>query len=178
MWFVNQYSPPFFPQQYYSRLALNFQACAHLRVTSANGLTPVMDRAGGRDRKPVTTPSRPLITPQTQVTSVPHWRVTDWIDFVILWTHGTRIEGITCQMALKSLKRHSSLSSLISTFKSYWLWMFSLVLRLLHESEFHTEWGPTPESPAPPFVPLLPDSVSDNTTLPATFVLSSSLMSV
>lgn len=56
-----------FSQQYYSRLALNFQAGAHLRVTSANGLTPVMDRVGGRDRKPVTTLSRQLITLQTQV---------------------------------------------------------------------------------------------------------------
>lgn len=44
--------------------------------------------------------------------------------------------------------------------------MLSCVLRLLHESEFqsgvHTEWGPTPESNALPFIPLLPDSVSDN----------------
>lgn len=44
--------------------------------------------------------------------------------------------------------------------------MFPLVLRLLYESEFqsgvHTEWGPTPEPPTSPFIPLLPDSVSDD----------------
>lgn len=57
-------------QQYYSCLALYFQAHAHLRAASANGLTPVMDRAGGRDTKPVTALSHPLITPRKQVKSL------------------------------------------------------------------------------------------------------------
>ena len=127
-------------QQYYSQLALNFQAGAHLRVTSASGRTPVMDRVGGRDRKPVTTQSRPVITLQEQVTLVAYCMFIDKMTW--LWNHHNYTLHV-CRFG-----------------------MFSVVLRLLHDSEcqsgVHTEWGPSPESHTPLVIPLLPDSVSDN----------------
>lgn len=78
-WSVNQYSPPSFTEHRCSRLSLNFQVRALLRITSANGLTSVKDRPVGRDWKPVTTPSHPLTTPQTQVTLVAYW-IVYWRD--------------------------------------------------------------------------------------------------
>lgn len=79
IYIIKQYSPPF-SQLYYSHLPLNFQVSAHLRVTNANGLIPVKDRAGGTDRNPATIPDHPLITLQRQVT---FWFLIDWW---ILWT--------------------------------------------------------------------------------------------
>lgn len=46
-----------------------------MRVTNVNGLIPVKDRAGGRDKSPTTIPDHPLITLQTQVT---FWLLIDW----------------------------------------------------------------------------------------------------
>ena len=62
-------------------------------------------------------------------------------------------------------------------FKSFWCMMFCLVLRLLHESTCQPgvkmEWSTAPESPALPFISLLPDSVSDIKRLISLIIIQS-----
>lgn len=71
-----------------------FQVPARLRGMTVAGMTPVLDKWSGRDRKPVMTPSHPVITQQMQVIEM-----TDWTSF---WT--------SC---IRSLASHSAVHVLI-----------------------------------------------------------------
>ena len=114
------FSPPLFPAVLLMTFLTSMQVHAHLRVINANGLTPVKDRARGRDRKPATPPSRPLITPQTQVTLVDKLL----IHCLILWIHRKRNQLITCRSSelipVQLLNQHVRS-------KCCWCRMFSLV---------------------------------------------------
>lgn len=116
-----------------------FQVPAHLRGTSAAGMTPVVDSWSGRGRKPVMTPSRPAITQQIQVIEAADWTFFNTVH-------------------ARSNKTSSSASYSAHDFT------FPVIPRLLYEGEFQpgvpSEWGSTPESTTPPFISLLPDSVS------------------
>lgn len=63
-----------------------FKVPARLRGTTVAGMPPVLDKWSGRDRKPVMTPSHPVITQQVQVIEM-----IDWTSFKAaasaLWHH-------------------------------------------------------------------------------------------
>lgn len=50
-----------------------FKVPARLRGTTVAGMPPVLNKWSGRDRKPVMTPSHPVITQQMQVIEMTDW---------------------------------------------------------------------------------------------------------
>lgn len=121
-----------------------FQVPARLRGTSAAGMTPVVVRWSGRGSNDTIPPSDHTTTTGDR---------SNWL--CVLW-HSAGLEAT--KLVPRHLIRH--MSGIDST--------FPVISRLLHEGEFqpriHTEWGSTPESATPRFIPLLPDSVSDART--------------
>lgn len=96
-----------------------------------------------------------------------HQRATHWSHYTNRWLRA-RVVGLTGWLNDRLVQLLTMITQLLNqhVWKSAQLIRLWPVLhRLLHESEYQSEnrrdGGSAPESPAPSFVPLLPDSVSD-----------------